>query len=98
MYPRGLIYSTPKRKWSVKSKRSQGIWKGKSQYIPDSMRKTPKNLGFMHISRCMRVLAQKQHIHASIALKVAYRHKQMFFGDNIGTSKYNMGKWGLNIL
>ena len=50
--------------------------------------------GFMHISRCTQVFTQKQRIHASIALKVTYRHKNVFFGDNIGTSKYNMDKRG----
>ena len=34
----------------------------------------------MHISRCTWVLAQKQCVHASIALKVAYKHKQIFWG------------------
>ena len=48
----------------------------------------------MHIPRCTWVLAQKLHIHASITLKVAYTHNQVFFGDFIGTSKHNMGKGG----
>ena len=56
------------------------------------MKKTQKIFVFMHISRCMGVLAQNLRMHASIALKVVYRHKQVFLGDNIGTSKYNMGK------
>ena len=29
-----------------------------------------------------------------MALKVAYRYKQVIFGDNLGTSKYNIGIWG----
>ena len=91
---RGSIYNTPNRKWRVESENSQGIWKAKSQDIQNSMRKNPKTFGFMHISRSMWVLAQKQHMHASIALKVAYRYKKVFLGDNIGTSKYNMGKGG----
>ena len=48
----------------------------------------------MHISRCTRVLAQKLCVHADITLKFMYRHKQVFFGDFLGTSKYNMGKGG----
>ena len=55
---------------------------------------TPIFFGFMHISQCMRVLAQKLRIHTSIALKVAYTHKQVFFRDFIGTSKYNLRKGG----
>ena len=98
MYPRGSIYSTPNRQWMVESDCSQCIWKAKSQSIWNSMRKTTKKFGFMHISRCTRVLAQNQCIHASIALKVVYRHKQVFFGNNLGTSKYNMGKGGPRIL
>ena len=58
------------------------------------MRKTPKMFVFMHISRCTQVLEQKLRMHASMGLKVVYRHKQVFFGDNLGTSKYNMGKGG----
>ena len=52
----------------------------------------------MHISRCMRVLAQKLRIHMSIDLKVTYTHKQVFLGKFLGTSKYNVGKGGPNIL
>ena len=98
MYPRGSIYSTPNRQWRVESECSQGIWKAKSQVIRDSMRKTPKNIAFMHISRCTWVLAQKLRIHTSIALKVACRYKQVNFGDFHGTSRYNMGKGGPKIL
>ena len=94
MYPRGSIYSTPNRQWRVEFEHSQGIWKAKSQFIRDSKRKTQKTFVFMHISRCTRVLAQKLCVHADIALKFAYTHKQVFFGDNIGTSKYNIGKRG----
>ena len=32
-------------------------------------------------------------IHASIAFKVVYRYKQVIFRDNLGTSKYKIGKW-----
>ena len=39
-------------------------------------------------------LAQKSHIHASIALKVVYTHKQVFLGEFLGTSKYNKRKGG----
>ena len=52
----------------------------------------------MHISRCMQVLVQKLRVHVDIALKVMYTHKQVFFGKFLGTSKYNVGKWGPNIL
>ena len=48
----------------------------------------------MHISQCTRVLAQKLHVHADTTLKVVYTHKHVFFGDILGTSKYNMGKGG----
>ena len=98
MYPRGSIYNTPNRKWRVESERSQGVWKAKSQFIRDSIRKTPNFFGFMHISRCTRVLAQKLCIHASVGLKVTYTHKQVFFGDFLGTSKYNLSKGGLRSL
>ena len=33
-------------------------------------------------------------IHTSIALKFAYRYKQEIFGDDLGTSKYNIIPWG----
>ena len=92
MYTRGSIYSTPNRKWRVESECSQGIWKAKSQVIQDYMRKTPKPFSYMHISRCMQVLAQKSCIHRSIALKVVYTHKHVFFGNFLWTSKYNMRK------
>ena len=94
MHPRGSIYSPPNGKWRVDSEHSLGIWKAKSQDIRDSMRKTPKIFFFMHISRCTQVLAQNLCMHVSMDLKVVYRHKQVFFGDNMGMSKYNMGKWG----
>ena len=55
--------------------RSQGTWKAKSQVIRDSMRKTPKTFGFMHISRCTWVLAQMFQVHAGVSLKVMYTHK-----------------------
>ena len=42
----------------------------------------------------MRVLAQNLHVHVDIALKVVYTHKQVFFGDFLGTSKYNLSKGG----
>ena len=48
----------------------------------------------MHISRCTQVLAQELRVHTDIALKVTYTHKQGFFGDFRGTSKYNMSKGG----
>ena len=98
MYPRGSIYSTPNRKWRVNSECSQGISKAKSQVIRDSMRKTPKLFVFMHISRCTWVLDQKLRVHAGIGLKVAYTHKHVFFGDFLGTSKYNLRKGGPRIL
>ena len=94
MYPRGSIYNTPNRKWRVDFKNSQVLWKAKSQDIQESMRKNPKTFGFMHISLCMWVLAQKLRIHVSIALKVVYAHKTMFFGDFLGRSKYNKSKGG----
>ena len=94
MYQRGSIYSTPNRQWRVESEHSQGIWKAKSQVIQDCIRKTPQTFGFMHISQCTRVLDQKLCIHASIALKVTYRHKQVLFGEFLGISKYNIGKGG----
>ena len=97
-YPRGTIYSTPNRKWRVESEHSQGIWKAKSQDNRNSMRKNPKPFGFMHISWCTRVLVQKLCIHMVIALKVTYTHKHVFFGNFIGTSKYNMSKGGPRIL
>ena len=34
------------------------------------------------------------HIHASITLKVTYRYKKEIFGDDLGTSKYNIITWG----
>ena len=94
MYPRGSIYIPPNRQWRVESKHSQGIWKDKSQVIWDSMRKNPKTFRFMQISRCTWVLAQKLCIHMSMAFNVTYRYKHVIFGDNLGTSKYNIGKWG----
>ena len=94
MYPRGSIYSTPNRKWRVECEHSQGIWKAKSQVIQDSMRKNPKTFGFMQISRCTWVLAQKLCIHAGIALKAMYTYKQVFSGEFLGTSKYNLNKGG----
>ena len=30
----------------------------------------------------------------SMDLKFVYRYKQVIFGDNIGTSKYNISPWG----
>ena len=84
MYPRGSIYSTPNRKWRVASEHSQVIWKEKSQFIQESMRKTPKKFGFMHISLCTWVLAQKLHVHAGISLKVVYTHKWVFLGTFLG--------------
>ena len=39
-------------------------------------------------------LAQKLRVHADITLKVTYTHKQVFFGDFLGTSKYNLRKGG----
>ena len=48
----------------------------------------------MHISQCAQVLAQKLPIHASMALKVVYRHKQVLLGDFLRISKYNIGKGG----
>ena len=92
MHPRGSIYSTQNMQQSVEFERSQRIWKAKSQVIRESMRKNPKNFGFMHISWCTWVLDQNLRIHPSIALKIAYTHKQVFFGDFLGTSKYNMRK------
>ena len=94
MYPRGSIYSTPNGQWRVKSKCSQDIWKAKSEVIRDSMRKNPKTFVFMHISQYTWVLAQKLHVQADISLKVVYTHKQVFFEDFIGTSKYNLSKGG----
>ena len=37
-------------------------------------------------------------VHVSIDLKVAYSNKQVFFRDDIGTSKYNTSPWGLKSL
>ena len=98
MYPRGSIYSTPNRQWRVTFGHSQGIWKAKSQVIRYSMKKNPKTFLFMHISLCTLVLAKNLLRHVSIALKVAHTHKQVFFGDFLGISKYNMGKGGLKSL
>ena len=98
MYPRGSIYNSPNRQWRVKSEHSQGIWKAKSQFIRDSMRKIPKSFVFMHISQCMRVLAQKLHVHTDIALKVVYTHKHVFFGEFLRTSNHNLRKGGLKSL
>ena len=94
MYLRGSIDSTLNRKWRVNSEHSQGIWKAKSQVIQDSVRKIPKKIVFMHISQCTQVLSQNLCVHADMALKFAYTHKHMFFGDFLGTSKYNMRKGG----
>ena len=58
------------------------------------MRKNPKTFVFMHISESMRVLAQNMRIHVDIALKVAYTNKHVFFGDFLGTSKYNLSIGG----
>ena len=58
------------------------------------MRKTPKIFGLMHTSRCMWVGGQKLRVHAIMALKVAYNNKQVFFSDDLGTSKYNISSWG----
>ena len=55
---------------------------------------TPNIFGFMHISKCTWVLAQMLCVYADIALKVAYTHKQVFFGDFLGWSKYNLSKGG----
>ena len=38
------------------------------------------------------------HIHVGVALKVVYMYKQEIFGDELGTSKYNIIPWGPNIL
>ena len=94
MYPRGSIYNTQNRQWRVESEHSQGIWKDKSQDILNSMRKTPNFFGFMDTSLCTQVFAKKMRIHMSIGLKVSYTHKQVFWGDFIGTSKYNKIKGG----
>ena len=50
--------------------------------------------GFMYISRCIRVLAETLRVHMDNALKVGYTHKKVFFGDFLGTSKYNLSKGG----
>ena len=84
MYLRGSIYSTPNRQWGVDSEHSQGIWKAKSQVIQDSVRKIPKKIVFMHISRCTRVLAQNLCVHTCISLKFAYTNKHVFFGEYLG--------------
>ena len=49
---------------------------------------------FMQICQCTKVLAENMRVHAGIALKVAYTHKQVFLGDFLWTSKYNMSKGG----
>ena len=98
MYPRGSIYSTPNWQWRVKSEHSKGIWKAKSQVIRDSMKKTPNLFVFMHISLCAQVLAQNLHVHMGIGLKVTYTHKQVFFRDSLGSSKYNLSKGDPRIL
>ena len=33
-----------------------------------------------------------------IDLKVVYKNKQVFFTDDLGTSKYNISTWGPRIL
>ena len=48
----------------------------------------------MHISQCTWVLAQNMRVHVGIGLKVVYTHKQVFFRDFLGKSKYNKGKGG----
>ena len=53
---------------------------------------------FAHIPMYMCLRSKFVYIHASIALKVAYRYKQEIFGDDLGTSKYNIGPWGLKSL
>ena len=34
-------------------------------------------------------------VHVSIALKVMYNNKHVFFRNGIGTLKYNISPWGL---
>ena len=66
-----------------------------SIFDQDSMRKIPRTFSFIQISWCTRVLDKMLCVHVDIALKfIVYTHKQLFFGDFLGTSKHNLSKGG----
>ena len=92
MHPRGSIYAPPMDNGGL----SQSVYRhmeGQESSYSGLNEENSKSF-FMHISQCMWVLAQMLHVHVDIALKVTYTHKQVFFWEFIGTSKYNMRKLG----
>ena len=71
---------------------------GQESSYSDSNEENSKNIcHFVHISM-YACLSSKLCIHVGISLKVMYSNKQVFFRDDIGTSKCNTSPWGLRSL
>ena len=60
----------------------------------DSYEENSKNIClYAHIPMYAGLRSKAVYTH-EYGFKVVYRYKQVIFGDDIGTSKYNISPWG----